>query len=68
MPIIFQTTIKPTPSIGQRQRSVKLQTMQEEERQIVGRHDACMVMRAIPGLEAVANIALLDAWKGADIR
>lgn len=68
MPIIFQTTIKPTPSIGQRQRSVNLQTMQEEERQIVGRHDPCIVLRAIPVLEAVANIALLDAWKGADIR
>lgn len=66
MPVVFQTVLKPTPSIGQKQRSVNVQTMQEEENEIVGRHDPCIVLRAIPILEAVAKIALYDAWKGSE--
>lgn len=68
MPIVFQTVLKPTPSIGQKQISVNVDTMQEEENQIVGRHDPCIVLRAIPVLEAVAKIALYDAWKGSGTR
>lgn len=64
MPIVFQTVLKPTPSIGRTQLSVNVNTMQEEANQIVGRHDPCIVLRAIPVLEAVAKIALYDAWKG----
>ena len=66
MPIVFQTVLKPTPSIGQKQQSVNMSTMTEEENQIVGRHDPCIVLRAIPVLEAVAKIALYDAWKGSE--
>lgn len=66
MPIVFSTVLKPTPSIGQVQSSVNMETMQEEENQIVGRHDPCIVLRAIPVLEAVAKIALYDAWKGSE--
>ncbi len=68
MPIVFQTVIKPTPSIGKKQTSVNMKTMTEEENQIVGRHDPCIVLRAIPVLEAVAKIALYDAWKGSEPR
>ncbi len=68
MPLLFQTVLKPTPSIGQKQRSVNIRTMQEEENAIVGRHDPCIVLRAIPVLEAVAQIALYDAWKGSEPR
>ncbi len=68
MPIVFQTVIKPTPSIGKKQISVNMSTMAEEENQIVGRHDPCIVLRAIPVLEAVAKIALYDAWKGSEPR
>ncbi len=66
MPIVFQTVIKPTPSIGKKQTSVNMNTMMEEENQIEGRHDPCIVLRAIPVLEAVAKIALYDAWKGSE--
>ena len=66
MPVVFSTVLKPTPSIGQVQSSVNMETMQEEENQIVGRHDPCIVLRAIPVLEAVAKIALYDAWKGSE--
>ena len=66
MPIVFQTVIKPTPSIGKKQTSVNMCKMIEEENQIVGRHDPCIVLRAIPVLEAVAKIALYDAWKGSE--
>lgn len=68
MPLVFQTVLKPTPSIGQKQRSVNIRTMQEEENRIIGRHDPCIVLRAIPILEAVAKIALYDAWKGSEPR
>lgn len=66
MPIVFQTVIKPTPSIGKKQTSVNMCKMIEEENQIVGRHDPCIVLRAIPVLESVAKIALYDAWKGSE--
>lgn len=66
MPIVFQTVLKPTPSIGRKQTSVNMNTMTEEENQIVGRHDPCIVLRAIPVLEAVAKIAVYDAWKGSE--
>lgn len=66
MPIVFQTVLKPTPSIGRAQTSVNMRTMTEEENRIVGRHDPCIVLRAIPVLEAVAKIALYDAWKGSE--
>ena len=68
MPLVFQTVLNPTPSIGQKQRSVNIRTMQEEENRIIGRHDPCIVLRAIPILEAVAKIALYDAWKGSEPR
>ena len=49
MPIVFRVAIKPTPSIGKPQRSVNLETMEEEELLIKGRHDPCIVPRAVPG-------------------
>lgn len=66
MPLVFQTVLKPTPSIGRMQHSVNIASMQEEEGQITGRHDPCIVLRAVPVLEAAAKIALYDAWKGSE--
>lgn len=63
MPIVFRTIIKPTASIGKKQMSVNLQTGQEEEGQIKGRHDPCIVLRAVPVLEAAAKIAVYDAFR-----
>lgn len=59
-PIIVRAAIKPTPSISQEQKSVNLQTMEEETLVIKGRHDPCIVPRAVPVIEAAVAIGLLD--------
>lgn len=61
MPIVFTAAFKPTPSIAKPQQSVRLSTMEETELCVVGRHDPCIVPRAVPVVEAVTAIALLDA-------
>ena len=61
MPIVFRSVIKPTASIFRPQTSLNLKTMESETRTIQGRHDPCIVLRAIPVLEAVSMIALYDA-------
>ncbi len=60
MPIVFCTAIKPTPSIFKEQNSVSLANKTEEKLQIKGRHDPCIVQRAVPVVEAVTAITLLD--------
>lgn len=60
MPIIFRTAIKPTPSIFKEQNSVSLKNMTEERLQIKGRHDPCIVQRAVPVIEAVTAMTILD--------
>lgn len=60
MPVIFRVAIKPTPSIASPQTSVNLKTMKEEELKIHGRHDPCIVPRAVPVVEAIAAITALD--------
>ena len=64
MPLTFRVAVKPTPSILQPQQSVSLQSMQEQELVIKGRHDPCIVPRAVPCVEAAAAIAVYDAWLG----
>ena len=64
MPIIFRAAFKPTPSIGLPQQSVSLSRREPETLIIKGRHDPCIVPRAVPVLEAAAAIALLDAYLG----
>lgn len=59
-PIVLRAVIKPTPSISQPQQSVNLQTMQEETLEIHGRHDPCIVPRAVPVIEAAVAFGLLD--------
>ena len=61
MPLVFKTAFKPTPSITKPQQSVRLSTLEETELRVVGRHDPCIVPRAVPVVEAVTAIALLDA-------
>ena len=60
MPIIFRVAIKPTPSIAQPQNTVDYTTMTDEVLNIKGRHDPCIVPRAVPCIEAAANLALLS--------
>lgn len=61
MPLVFRAAFKPTPSIAKEQESVDLSTMQETRLRVTGRHDPCVVPRAIPVVEAAAAIALYDA-------
>lgn len=60
MPILFKTAIKPTPSISQKQKTVDLQKKENAELEIHGRHDPCIVPRAVPVIEAVAAIAIIN--------
>lgn len=60
MPIIFDVAIKPTPSIFKKQNSVSISEKTEKELQIEGRHDPCIVPRAVPVIEAVTAFTILD--------
>ncbi len=60
MPIIFRVAIKPTPSIAREQESVNLKTHKSEKLKIEGRHDPCIVKRALPAVEAVTAITILN--------
>ena len=60
MPLIFRAAVKPTPSIAQEQQTVDLQKQENATLAIKGRHDPCIVPRAVPVIEAVTAIALLD--------
>lgn len=64
MPLTFRVAVKPTPSIAKEQRSVNLETMEPEWLAIMGRHDPCIVPRAVPCVEAAAAIAVYDALLG----
>lgn len=61
MPIVFDVTIKPTPSIYKEQDSVSLSKNEECKLRIEGRHDPCILVRALPVVEAAAAIVMLDA-------
>lgn len=61
MPIIFRVAFKPTPSISREQNSIDFKSMTEEKLVIKGRHDPCVVARAVPCVESALNIALLSA-------
>ena len=61
MPIVWQMAVKPTPSIGQQQDSVDLVNGTDANLVVHGRHDPCIVPRAVPVAEAACALALLDA-------
>lgn len=60
MPIIFNVAIKPTASIFKEQNTVNIITMEETTLCIEGRHDPCIVQRALPVIEAVAAIGITE--------
>ncbi len=60
MPVLFEVTLRPTPSIAQDQQTVDLDTMQETTHAIKGRHDPCVVQRAVPVIEAAAALAACE--------
>ena len=60
MPIVFRAAVKPTPSISREQDTVDLVTGENAKLSVHGRHDPCIVPRAVPVIESAAAIALLD--------
>ena len=60
MPLVLRVAFKPTPSIAMDQQSVNLTTLEPEILQVAGRHDPCIVLRAVPVVEAAIAIGLLD--------
>ncbi len=60
MPVIFSVAFKPTPSIGTEQGSVSLATGEHIKMTVKGRHDPCIVPRAVPVVEAAAAVAMVD--------
>jgi chorismate synthase len=60
MPIVFKVAVKPTPSIAQKQETINLETKENDILEIKGRHDPCIVLRAVPVIEAITAITILD--------
>ncbi len=61
MPLIFRVAVKPTPSITKPQESISLTQNEPCTLEIHGRHDPCIVPRAVPVVEAASAIAIFDA-------
>lgn len=60
MPLVFRAAVKPTPSISREQDTVNLETGENVKLVIKGRHDPCIVPRAVPALESAAAVAVLE--------
>ena len=60
MPIIFKVAIKPTPSISLPQNTINISEKTNEILEIKGRHDPCIVQRAVPVIESITAFAILD--------
>jgi len=60
MPIIIHIAIKPTPSVGKEQKTVDLSTMRDSILSIKGRHDPCVVPKAVPAVESAVAVTLVD--------
>jgi chorismate synthase len=63
MPVVFRAAMRPTPSIGLPQRTVSLARGEDAELRLTGRHDPCIVPRALPVVEAMAAIGILELIK-----
>lgn len=64
MPLIFSVAMKATPSIAAPQQSISLSRMETATLEIKGRHDPCIVPRAVPVIEAATAIAIYDMILG----
>lgn len=64
MPLIFRVAFKPTPSIYKTQNTVSLEAKENTTLNIVGRHDPCIVQRAVPVVEAAAALTIADMMIG----
>ena len=57
MPLVFEVTMRPTPSIARTQFTIDMNRMENAELELQGRHDPCVVPRAVPVIEAAAALA-----------
>lgn len=62
MPLVFRVALKPTPSIAMEQDTIDINKMENARLKIKGRHDACIVPRAVPVVEAACAIVLCDLY------
>jgi len=60
MPLVVRVAIKPTASIARSQETVDIQKMTETSITVMGRHDVCIVPRAVPVVEAMMALTLCD--------
>jgi chorismate synthase len=60
MPLVFEVTMRPTPSIARRQFTVDMAKNENAELELQGRHDPCVVHRAVPVIEAAAALAACE--------
>jgi chorismate synthase len=60
MPIVLRLVVKPTPSIARKQETVNIQKMEPASLEVRGRHDTCIVPRAVPVVEAMMAVTLCD--------
>jgi chorismate synthase len=60
MPIMVRVAVKPTPSVGKKQKTINLSTMEHASLSIKGRHDPCVVPKAVPAVESAVAITLAD--------
>ena len=60
MPIVVRVAVKPTPSISRKQKTVNIDKMENDELENKGRHDVCIVPRAVPVVSAMMAITLCD--------
>ena len=60
MPVVLRVAFKPTPSIARPQKTVNTETLEQTTLEIKGRHDPCVVVRAVPVVEAVVATVILD--------
>ena len=57
MPLVFEVTMRPTPSIARTQFTIDMSRMENAQLELQGRHDPCVVPRAVPVIEAAAALA-----------
>jgi chorismate synthase len=62
MPVVFRVAFKPTSSISRKQKSVDLRSMEERELVVKGRHDPCIVPRAVIAVEAACCLTIADLY------
>jgi chorismate synthase len=60
MPVIVRVAVKPTASIARSQETIDIQKMARTSLTVTGRHDTCIVPRAVPGVEAMMAVAICD--------